>query len=60
MIDIDFKRVYSNCNNLKSGFSGEYLQLYYRGADIRTRSSCSTFQPSNLTYHERTTFIDIY
>ena len=29
----------------------------YLGADIRTQSTCSTFQSINLTYHERTTFI---
>ena len=36
------------------------MRLQNAGAIIRGRGTCSTCQSFNLTYRERTTFIDIY
>ena len=46
--------------SVDNSFSTKLTSPPNKGADMRHRGTCGTFQPINLTYHERTTFIDIY
>ena len=47
------------CYQASHSYFGSFLKRWMWGAIIRGRGTCSTCQSFDLTYHERTTFIDL-